>query len=226
MSKPKDDKEKKVSWEQVLGELEKSPELLRVALQKAGIQVKDPEKKEEKKRERPKFELDPESELPDLIKKLNESLNGLAEFLEGTVSDKIDALKPDIEAAKGAPVRNKLQELIAKVGKETFEKVLPVMNGLYQKSGDLEDSFDRACKAMDIPNPLKKGKKSKTNEEEDEENSDEGTPPRSFKSSEESETPGKGSLKAKTVSIKDAAKKNLDRILAEADGKLDEDELE
>jgi len=223
MPKEKDgsskDEPKTLSYEELLAQL-KDPNLLQAAAARVGMQViTTTDATKAKKRERPSFSIPEDAELADVIKALNKVLTDFGGFLEGTLEDKLDAIKGEFTKKDEELERIKVQKFVAKVGEENFRKVLPVMDTLYKASKDLEDSYEKACKAMDFTPSKKASKKPERGEEKSEKVS-------SVKTAEGAGV-DKDDLKVEVKDTRDAAKQNLDKLIAElgSDIATDEDVL-
>jgi len=120
MPKEKDgsskDEPKTLSYEELLAQL-KDPNLLQAAAARVGMQViTTTDATKAKKRERPSFSIPEDAELADVIKALNKVLTDFGEFLEGTLEDKLDAIKDEFTKKDEESERIKVQKFVAKVG--------------------------------------------------------------------------------------------------------------
>lgn len=199
MPEEKKTEEKKPSFEEVM-EMLKDPAILHAAAAKHGLKVVSPEAKKEEKKERklPAFEIPEDADMPTLIKGLNKALGSIFTHVSETIEESKGELKGEVVKSKQEETANKVREF-AKKNKD-FEELIPFIEPYFNTGKySIEEAYEMGKRASGKAVEKKEEKKSASE-----------TPPRLSKTSEnddEETTP------AKPISVRDAAKKNLDKIL-------------
>lgn len=145
----------KLTMDQIL-EAAKDPAIAKMVAEKAGLQIAVPKPAEKKEApKRPQF-IPPEdvNDTNAMLQALVKHIDAQNSFTDALIADSTVQLDQKVEHASKQSEAQKVQEFAAKVGKENFEKALPIMEGLYQRGEKLEDAFGKACKALDMKNPL------------------------------------------------------------------------
>ncbi len=147
----------------------------------ATLQKKPEEKKPERKRPEP-IKLDENAELKDIVAALNQTIHGLTEYLEGTLSDKVsefnEGYKRDTQARAQADEARKVKAFLD--AHPDWTKHKERVTELYNKGHSAEEAYKLAKleagesveekpakKSEAPPTPLPKRTSVKTDEGED-----------------------------------------------------------
>lgn len=206
------------SFDEVM-EMLKDPAILHAAAAKHGLKVSAPEseKKETKKRELPSIEIPEDADLPTMIKALNQGLKQISTFVESRASEAETNARGEILKSKEEETRATVQKFAK--SKKDFEKLIPFIEPFFNTGKySIEEAYTLGKRASG----------EKVEEDKPTKKSGEEPPPRMSKTSENEDVPTKP---AKSISARESAKKNLDKILSETklgdDDPLDEkDEIE
>ena len=197
------------------------PALLEEAAAKLGMKVSKEVKPA--KRELPKFDIPEDAELPAIVKALNTGLNSFVSFMQGSMEDTRGEVTNRITEDKKASVASEVKAFAKK--HPDFEQLVKFVEP-YWKAGETLDEAYKLGKAAAVGSGWKPAKAKGA----DEETVDESGKPvvkkvnRSIRTDEGSEIEQSETRKP-TRTVKDAAKQNLDALLAEEEheGALDED---
>lgn len=202
------EEKKQLTYEELMEQL-KDPSILHALAAKHGMRmVKEGEQQKEevpppkKVKERPKLVIPEDAEIKDVIAAMAKHSEDLSAYYEELLQSKSDEVRGEIKQTEERRLLKEVREFAAK--HKDFDSLVPIIQPLVSSGKyQLEEAYNLARKAKGLP---------------EEKPANEQHPPKrkpsSFSTADEG---GERSteLKPKVTSIRDAAKNNLSKILAE-----------
>lgn len=191
---------KELSFQELMEHL-KDPALLQAAATKFGFKLAPAQEQKPKKEQKPlELEAIPDdADMPTLIRALNKNLSQVFTHVDTRLNDTVETARQEVVRSK----EDQTKEQIRKFAKEhkDFEELIPMIEPFFATGKySIEEAYELGRKASG-----KSGKETPGKNTDD-------VPPRQAKSSENGDTDLEKAKKP--LSIREAAKKNLETILA------------